>query len=133
MAVIQQQLQTKQEKSLGELFGDLTQDIMRLVRQELALARTEMSQNLSRVTAQIGLLAAGGALAYAGVLTVVAGIVLLLARAGLSPWLAAFLVGIVVAGAGAFMVTKAIRAIKQQDLKPRLTLETLNELKDEVK
>jgi len=49
------------ERSLGELLGDLTREISTLVRQEMSLAKTEMSQKMSRVGKDVGFLAAGGA------------------------------------------------------------------------
>src|SRR5437870_5572019 len=94
------------DRSLGELFSELTSEIATLVRQEADLAKTEMSQKAARVGKDVGFLAAGGAVAYAGLLALIAGVILLLAQFGLAAWLAAMLVGLVVAGAGAFLVMK---------------------------
>ena len=121
--------QQKEDRSLGELLGQLSQDTLTLVRQELTLAKTEMSQKLANVTKNIGMLAAGGALAYAGVLTVVASIVLLLVHLGMSAWLAALLVGVVVTGIGGALVMKGISAMRSADLTPHQTLDSLKELK----
>jgi len=124
---------SKEDRSLGELLGDLTRDIITLVRQELTLAKAEMSQKAAHVGKQMGLLAAGGALAYAGLLAIVAAIIVLLTSAGLDLWLSALLVGLVVAGVGGALVKKALGALKQQDLAPRQTLETLNAIKEDVR
>jgi hypothetical protein len=74
----------------------------------------------------VGFLAAGGAVAYAGLLAILAGVVILLD--GVMPlWLSALLVGLVVAGVGYFLVRKGLDALKREDLTPRETVETLKE------
>jgi len=120
----------KQDRSLGELLAELTQEITTLVRQEITLARVEMTDKAANVGKQLGMLAAGGALAYSGVLAIVAALIILVAQAGLPLWASALIVGVVVAGVGGFLVKKGIDAIKSQDLVPRQTLETLKDLKN---
>ena len=122
--------QQKEDRSLGELLGQLSQDTITLVRQELTLAKTEMSQKLANVTKNIGMLAAGGALAYAGVLMLVASVALLLTEVFHLPgWVSALLVGAVVTGIGGAMVMKGINAMRSTDLTPHQTLDSLKELK----
>lgn len=118
----------KEDRSLGELLSQLTQDVVTLVRQELTLAKAEMSQKFGDIGKQLGLLMFGGALAYAGVLALVAALVLALANAGMQPWLAALLSGIIVSAIGGLLVMKGINAIRKQDLTPRQTMETLKEI-----
>jgi F0F1-type ATP synthase assembly protein I len=48
------------DKSLGELFGDLTSDLSRLFRQEVELAKTEASQELKRAGKASAMLAGAG-------------------------------------------------------------------------
>lgn len=125
--------QTRQDQSLGELFGELTREIVTLIRQEVALARTEMSQKVSRIGKHVGLMAAGGAVAYAGLLAIVAAIIITLAQhTDLSWWASALIVGIVVTGLGGFLAWKGLDALKHVDLAPRQTLETLKEDKQWV-
>ena len=54
------------ERSIGELFGELSQDVALLVRQEAQLAKTEMQQKLSKVTTDLVSLATGGVVALRG-------------------------------------------------------------------
>jgi len=115
-----------EERSLGELLAELMQETTTLVRQELTLAKTEMSQKAARVGRDLGFLAAGGAIAYAGLLALVAAMVGLLAQV-MPWWAAALIVGVVIAGVGSFLVVKGIQALKQEDLVPRETLDTLKE------
>jgi hypothetical protein len=126
-------MQGRDDRSLGELFSELTQETRTLVRQEVQLAKTEMSQKASQVGKDVGFLAAGGAVAYAGLLAIVAGIIFVLAEIGLALWLSALLVGLVVAAAGYFLVRKGLDALKQENLAPQETIETLKEDKQWAK
>ncbi len=119
-------MQDRDDRSLGELFSALAQDTSTLVRKEVQLAKTEMSQKATRVGKDVGFLAAGGAVAYAGLLAILAGIIVLLGQA-IPMWLSALLVGLVVAGVGYFLVRRGLDALKQEDLAPRQTIETLKE------
>jgi predicted phage tail protein len=123
----QSRADSRDERSLGELFSDLAQQITTLIRQEWLLARTEMSQKAARVGKDIGFLALGGAVAYAGFLAILAAVIIVLATAGLPWWLAALIVGVVVAGVGYFLVQKGLSALRGEDLAPRQTVETLRE------
>lgn len=117
---------SKDDRSLGELFSELAQDTSTLVRKEVQLAKTEMSQKASRVGKDVGFLAVGGAVAYAGLLAVLAGAIVLLGQV-IPMWLSALLVGLVVAGVGYFLVRRGLDALKREDLAPRQTIETLKE------
>jgi len=116
-----------EDRSLGELFGELARDMSTLFRQEVALAKAEMSQKAAFVGKNVGMLVAGGALAYAGLLALIAAVIMLLAYAGMPWWASALLVGAVVTGVGGFLVFKGLNALKQGDLLPRHTVETLKE------
>lgn len=120
------------DRSLGDLFAELTREISDLVRQEMQLAKTEMSQKFSHVGRDIGFLAAGGLVAYAGFLALIAALILILAEAGLPTWASALLVGLVVAGIGGYLVKKGLTALKQVDPVPRQTIDTLKEDKQWV-
>lgn len=119
--------QSQSDRSLGELFGDLARDMGTLVSQEVALARTEMTEKASRVGKDIAFLAVGGLIVYAGLLAIIAAAIVLLAENGLSWWLSALLVGVVVAVIGYVIVQKGIAALKREDLAPRQTIESLKE------
>ena len=85
---------TAEERSIGELFGELSQDIAMLVRQEAQLAKTEMQQKMLKVTTDLVALATGGVVALIGGLALTAALILLLIDpVGLTPWLAALIVG----------------------------------------
>jgi uncharacterized membrane protein len=120
----------QQERSIGELFGQLTQDMTLLVRQEVQLARTEMSVKLSRFTTNLLSVGAGGFVAYLGGLALVAALILAIRDlANISLALSALIVGAVLAIVGYVMLQKGLKELKQVDLAPRRTVETL---KDDV-
>ncbi len=117
----------RDERSLGELFGDLSRETSTLVRQEVTLAKTELTQTVTQVGKDVGVLAVGGAIAYAGLLALLAALVLGLIALGLPAWLSALIVGVVVAGAGYALVQRGLSALKAVNLAPRQTMETLTE------
>ena len=121
-----------QERSFGDLFRQLTQDLSTLMRQEVMLAKTELSQKASEAGKDVGLLAVGGAIAYAGFLVILAGIVLALGLV-LPWWASALIVGVVVAAIGYFLIRKGQTALKQANLTPKQTIETLKEDQQWVK
>ncbi len=122
----------KDERPLGELFADLSQEIQRLVRDELALFKLEMSHKLSRVGKDIAFLAIGGAVLYAGLLTVIAAVVFLLGSA-IPMWVSALIVGAIVLGSGYYLVQKGITELKRTDFAPRETISTLKGDKEWLK
>ena len=117
---------SRDDRSLGELFSELAQETSTLVRQEVNLAKVEMSQKASRAGKQVGVLAAGGAVAYAGLLAILAAVIVLLNNI-MPLWASALLVGVVVAVVGYLLVRRALDALKREDFTPRETMETLKE------
>jgi len=113
-------------RSLGDLIGELAREAGTLVRQEVTLARTELSEKATRVGRDVGFLVAGGAVAYGGFLAVLAAIILALGLV-IPLWLAALLVGLVVIAIGYVIVRQGLDALKREDLTPRQTVETMKE------
>ena len=119
-------MQGGDDRSIGELLAQLSQDTAEMVRREVRLAEAEITQKAYRAGKNAGFVAAGGALAYAGLLAVVAGLIMLFARTR-RPWFSAFLVGLSVAGAGALLALKGLDALKREGVAPQETIETLEE------
>ena len=114
-------------RSLGELFSDLTREVGTLIRTELALARTELSEKAARVGRHAAVIAGVAVLACGGVFAVIAGFVLLVIRAGVPAWAAAMVVGAAVIAAGAVVAGSGLSSLRREDLAPRETLNTLKE------
>jgi hypothetical protein len=114
------------QRSLGELFGDLSREISTLFRQEVELARAEISSKLPKLGWDIGFLVIGGVVAHTGVLALVATAIIVLAYA-LPWWLAALIVGVVVTAGGLLLVQRGIAALRSESLAPQQTVATLKE------
>jgi hypothetical protein len=112
------------ERSIGELINDLFRQGSVLLQEEIALARTEMSTKLPTVGRSIGMIAGGGALAYAGLLAVIAAAIIGL-HAVLPWWASALLVGLVVIAIGLILVQTGLQTIKRTSLAPKRTLASL--------
>lgn len=121
-----------EDRSLGDLFSDLSRQTSTLVRQEIALARTEVSHKLSQAGKDAGMIATGTAVAYAGFLALVGAAVLLLAKA-VDWWLSALIIGVVVAIIGGIMIKLEIDQLKSTSPVPEQTIETLKEDKEWAK
>jgi xanthine/uracil permease len=119
--------QVRDERSLGELFTELARETSTLVRQEMQLAKAELTQSASEAGKGIASLVAGGAVAYAGFLFLLLAVVLGLWDAGLEAWQSALIVGLVVVVIGALLVQRARESLKPANLAPRRTVETLKE------
>jgi hypothetical protein len=114
------------EVSIGELIGNISNDLSQLFRQEVELAKEELRQEASKAGKAGGML--GGA-AFAGYLAVV-----LLSFAlvfGLSnvidPGWAALIVAVIWAAVGGVLYANGRKRLKTVDPVPRRTVDTLKE------
>lgn len=117
----------KTDRSIGELFAELTKEVIDLVRKEFTLAKVELGQKASEAGKQVGAIAVGGALGFSGLLVLLAAVVLLLATVGVPAWLSALIVGLVVVGIAAFLVKKGLDGLRKVDFAPRQTIETIKD------
>jgi putative copper export protein len=117
-----------QDHSIGQLFGQLTQDMGLLVRQEAQLAKSEVQQKISRAMRDLVSLATGGVVVLLGALALTAALILILAGpVGMSPWLSALLVGVALATVGYVMLQRGLRDLRRTDPTPRRTVESIKE------
>jgi uncharacterized membrane protein YqjE len=124
--------QSRDDRSLGELFSELSRQTSTLIRQEVALAKAEMKQKGTEVGKDVGMMAAGGALAYAGLLALIATVIIILAEF-IPWWLSALIVSLVVLGVGGMLIQRGMSALKQTSMAPEQTIETLKEDKEWAK
>jgi uncharacterized membrane protein YqjE len=116
------------EPSLGELFKRVTTNTSELVRQEVALARAEMRENLATMAQDGARAGIGLGLALVGVLALTAFLI-----AGLGNllddryWLAALIVGVVFLAIGIVLARNALGDIKRHGLVPDQTAESLRQ------
>lgn len=118
---------TTDDRSLGQMFADLSQEARTLIHQELQLAKIELTEKASTMARGAAFVVGGGLLAYGGLLAIVAAIVLVLIALGLPAWAGALLGGVAVAGTGYVLIRSGLAALRPQQLVPRETIETLKE------
>lgn len=118
----------KNEKSLAALFSDLTRDTVELVRQEIALARTELSNKVTTAQTALASMAVGAAVILAGLFlllqAVVQGVAMILPPE-MAPWLAPLLVGAIVAVIGWAMLKAGKAKLDPDNLVPQRTVDSL--------
>jgi MFS family permease len=130
-----QQKLAVEERSLGDLFSELAAETGTLVRQEVALAQTELTQKATSVGKNVGFLVVGGAVGYAALLALLAALIIGLANF-VPAWASALIVGVVVGIVAFLLISSALKSLKETELTPRETVKSLKEdaewLKDQV-
>lgn len=112
-------------KSAGTLLGDALGHVSSLVRSEVDLARTEMSENITRAATAVGLLIGAVVIALTALNVLAGALTAALVEAGLEPGWAALIVG------GAFgiiafaMMSKGLNDLKLTSLAPTRTVENV--------
>ena len=114
-------------RSIGDLRAELSRDTSQLVRKEVELATTEMTAKARKAGGQVGVSAAGGALAHAGLLLFLAALVLGLSEMGVAPWLSALIISLLTIGVGYLLVNKGLAGLRSTNVAPTRTMESLKE------
>jgi hypothetical protein len=117
----------RDERSLGELFSDLSEQTSNLVKKEIELARHEITRSTTDLAKRSAMIAVGGVVAYAGAIVVLMGLGWLLTEMGLPPWLGLLLVGGLTVAIGAFLAYRALNELKNMSVVPDRTVETIKE------
>jgi uncharacterized membrane protein YqjE len=118
---------TGTEPSISDLVRQLAQDSTTLIRQEVALAKSEMRENVRTAARDMSMIAVGGAIAGVGMLVLTAFLVLLLGSLLQNYWLAALIVGLVFVIIGGVMAWSNLNRLRSADLKPEQTIDSLKE------
>ena len=116
-----------QDKSLGDLLSELSRETSTLVRKEMELATAEISAKARDALVDIGMAAAGGALAHAGFLVLLAAFVLGLSEMGVQAWLSALIVGLATVAGGYLLANRGLGHMRRASFAPTKTIETLKE------
>lgn len=123
---------SKDERSIAQLFSDLTRDTTDIMRKEIELARLEFSESIATLRNAIVTMAAGGAVLFAGFLVLLAAAVFGLNVVLQQLWLSALIVGAVVVTVGAAMVGGGGKRLKDQPLAPERSPRSLKRDKDVI-
>jgi hypothetical protein len=122
----------KQERSLPELFSDVTRESSDLVRKEVELAKLEIMAGVSDLKTGAVQLGFAVPLLFGGFLILLVGAVLALDTVLHRPWLSAVAVGAVVVLAGAVALLLGRSNIEKSDIVPQRSLESLREDKEMI-
>ena len=125
-------------ETIADLIKDLRDEALLLVRQEVTLAKTEVSEKMARILRNTAYAIAGALVAFVGLIfilqaaTVAIGIGL--HEAGLtereSLWASPLILGLIVGIVGAILISKGIAAVKNESLVPEKTVESLKNDKE---
>jgi hypothetical protein len=110
--------QIAEGRSLADLLRDLAGGTSTLLRQELSLARAETQDKLHQIIAVLVAILGGALLAFAGLIILLDALVYGLVEAGMERWLAALVVGGVVALLGLLVAWKAQSDLSATRLAP---------------
>ena len=123
------------EPNIADLIRKLRDDTISLVSEEVALAKTEVSEKLTRTGRNLGYLAIGALIASSALTLLLMSFGYLLGelfvRRNYDPGMAAFLgfliVGILVGAISASLLAKAITSLRADSIKPEKTVRSLQE------
>jgi len=118
--------------SVGELLGNVSQDLSTLLRQELALAKAELKTEASKAGKGAGMLGAAG---FAGFMVVLfASIALWWALANvMDEGLSALVVAALWAVAAGVLYSAGRRKLRATNPKPERTVDTIKQVPDAIK
>ena len=115
------------ERSLGQLFSDLSQQSTELIRQEIRLAKAELSDKLAGIGRHAAMIGASVAFALAAVISVAAALALLLIDIGVRPWLAAVITAALMGGTAFVLAQSGMSALRRKSITPVETMQSLKE------
>jgi hypothetical protein len=113
-----------EQESAANLVSRLVNDLTALFRNELALAKAEVSKAATNVKLGLAGLAVAGAVLLAGASALVAAAILALAEV-MDPWLAALVVGVALGVVGFVMLQSAKRKLEPSNLTMERTQHSL--------
>ncbi|MGC5015167.1 phage holin family protein [Streptosporangium sp. DT93] len=114
------------EPSLGQLVGEIGEDLSRLVRQELQLAKAELREEAGKAGKAAGLLGGAGFAGYMVALLLTLAVMFGLGNVMDLGW-AALIVAVLWGIAGAVLYTTGRARLREVQPKPERTVETLKE------
>ena len=126
------QSSTKQDMSTGELLGQLSEQTSRLVRDEMQLAKTEMTNSVKHAGIGAGLFSAAGILALFGFGLLLTTAVVALDLA-MPLWLAALIVMVLVFAAAGIAGLMGKSKVQQASPVPEQTIDNVKQDVEEVK
>jgi len=112
--------------SIGEIIGEISDDLSKLFRQEVELAKAEVRQEATKAGKAAGMLGAAGFAGYLAVLLLSFALVYALGNVMDLGW-AALIVAVIWAVVGGILYTTGRKRLRTVSPMPRQTVETLKE------
>jgi hypothetical protein len=115
--------------STGQLIGQLTEQISRLVRDEARLAQAEVTQKAKKLGVGAGLFGGAGLVAFFGLAALITSVILALALV-LPHWLAALIVAVAL-----FAVAGVLALVGKKDVQkgsPPVPTEAISSVKSDI-
>jgi hypothetical protein len=114
------------DTSVGELIGNISNDMSQLFRQEVDLAKAELKQEAARAGKAVGILGGAGFAGYLAVVLLSFALVFGLANVMDAGW-AALIVAVIWAVIGAVLYANGRKKLKTVDPMPHRTVDTIKE------
>jgi hypothetical protein len=114
------------DSSIGELIGNISNDLTQLFRQEVELAKAEVKQEASKAGKAAGMLGGAGFAGYLAVVLLSFALVFGLANVMDAGW-AALIVAVIWAAIGAVLYATGRKKLKDVDPVPHRTVDTIKE------
>jgi hypothetical protein len=114
------------ETSIGELIGNISNDLSRLFRQEVELAKAELKDEASKAGKAAGMLGGAGLAGYMVLVLLSFALVFALSNV-MDPGWAALIVAVIWAIIGAVLYANGRKKLKNVDPVPRRTVDTIKE------
>jgi len=129
---VDQSVASLSRESFGELLGQLANNSSALVRDEIELAKREMSEKITRLRSAIIVVTAGAFIGYLAILALITAAIICLSNY-VGPGNAALIMAGILVIIGGVTVYIGVSQIKRTNLKPEQTIETLEEDKEWLK
>jgi len=114
-------------RSISELFGDALNQFSKLVRNELQLARAEISMKVGQTTTAVGWLAGAAVFLIPTLALLLISLATWLVEIGVRPSLAHLVAGLVGLSVGALLGGIGLNRLKANSLVPKRTLDQLQQ------
>jgi len=121
--------QDMRERSMGELVGQLTDDVRTLMRKEIELAKAELAEKGKQAGVGAGLLGGGATVGLLALGSLTAAIIGLLDTA-MRFWVAALIVAILLGAVAAFLALKGKNKVAEAG--PPVPEETVDSVKEDM-
>jgi uncharacterized membrane protein YqjE len=114
------------QTSVGELIGNISDDLSQLFRQEVELAKAELKEEAAKAGKAAGMLGGAGFAGYLAVVLLSFALVFGLSNVMDAGW-AALIVAVIWAAIGAVLYANGRKKLKTVDPMPRRTVDTIKE------